>query len=820
MMSRYGINAVRTYTVPPQEILDIADNNNIMMMIGLPWEQHITFLDSYEKQQDIIRRTRESVRSCNEHPAILCYTIGNEIPAPLVRWYGKEKVEKFLKQLYTAVKEEAPDCLVTYVNYPTTEYLDLSFLDFNCFNVYLESPQKLSQYISRLHNLESNKPLVLAEIGLDSMRHGEEKQAKVLRWQIETIFGKGCAGMFVFAWTDEWWRGGFAIEDWDFGLVTRDRMPKLALSIVSKELGSLPVKSKDLPFISVIVCTYNGSATIRDCLEGLVKLSYPSFEIIVINDGSTDNTAEIIREYPVRLINTKNKGLSSARNRGMNTAQGSILAYIDDDAYPEMHWLHYLAYTYLHSNHGAVGGPNIIPSQDGLIAQCVADAPGGPVHVLLDEEIAEHIPGCNFSVRKEVLKQIGGFDPRYRAAGDDVDACWRIQEAGYTVGYHPAALVWHHRRDSFKAYWKQQQGYGKAEALLESKWPERYNGLGHLAWAGFIYGGGINKTVKTKKDKIYYGTQGSALFQSIYQSGPSLLFAIPFMPEWYLLMGLLFIPCIASLFWPVFAWAWPAMILSLGIFVLQGIISALESARKSNWNQKKFGYHSILIFLYLVQPIARLAGRLKHGLTPWRKRGAEIKLKGSFCFGSKIFNFWSEGNWKSTDKWLELIHQNLISLGTRVQRGGEFDRWDIQVRSGWFTKARGLLVIEEHGANKQYLKFRCSHVHSRYGLLTILLFIVLSVVTLYLDIWPLSIFMLMPAIALSIKYILDSISVSNSLKNGFLMLQNPKEQINDTRVIEQEFDYNYNQVKSSGRVKEMEAFNEANPYYMRGVKNL
>ncbi|MEO5581282.1 MAG: glycosyltransferase [Saprospiraceae bacterium] len=791
MMEANGINSIRTYTVPSLEMLDKANEYGIMLMVGLPWEQHITFLDSNKLQLDIIRRTRDAVLACAEHSAILCYTIGNEIPASMVRWYGKEKIEKFLKQLYQAVKEVSPESLVTYVNYPTTEYLDLDFLDFNCFNVYLENPKKLSAYISRLHNLACNKPLVLAEIGLDSMRNGLEKQASVLRWQIETIFGKGCAGMFVFAWTDAWWRGGFEIEDWDFGLVTRDRHPKPALQVVSDEFSNLPVAETDLPFISVIVCTYNGMSTIRDCLEGLIKLPYPNYEVIVVNDGSTDQTAEIVREYPVRLINTKNYGLSSARNRGMNNANGSILAYIDDDAYPDTHWLHYLAYSYIHSDHGAIGGPNIIPSEDGLIAQCVADAPGGPVHVLLNDEIAEHIPGCNFSILKEVLLKIGGFDPLYRAAGDDVDACWRIQEAGYTIGYHPAAMVWHHRRSWLKAYWKQQQGYGKAEALLESKWPERYNGLGHLAWAGFIYGGGSNKTVKTKKDKIYYGTGGSALFQSVYQSGPSFLFAIPFMPEWYLFMGLLIIPCIAGLFWPALQWSWLAMGFSIGIFILQAILSAVESARKSNSPNRNFRYSSILLFLYIIQPIARLSGRLKHGLTPWRKRGAGIHLNDFYCFTSKIFTHWSEENWKSPEAWLEMIHQNLVSLGIRVQRGGDFDRWDIQVRSGWFTKARGLLVIEEHGAQKQYLKFKCHHVHSWYGFFTIIFLMLISIGTFYFNIWPLGIFTSILGLALLVKYIIDSISVSNSLKKGFLMLGNPIEKTSDLKAVEKSIEYNY-----------------------------
>ena len=72
-------------------------------------------------------------------------------------------------------------------------------------------------------NLAGNRPLLMAEIGLDSQRHGAEKQAHALDWQIRTTSAAGCCGAFVFAWTDEWYRGGHHIEDWDFGLVTRDR---------------------------------------------------------------------------------------------------------------------------------------------------------------------------------------------------------------------------------------------------------------------------------------------------------------------------------------------------------------------------------------------------------------------------------------------------------------------------------------------------------------------------------------------------------------------------------------------------------------------
>src|SRR6188768_966803 len=81
MMAEAGINCVRTYTVPPLELLNIADQNGLKVMVGLPWEQHITFLDDKSRKNDIIRRVREATASCEKHPAILCYAIGNEIPA-------------------------------------------------------------------------------------------------------------------------------------------------------------------------------------------------------------------------------------------------------------------------------------------------------------------------------------------------------------------------------------------------------------------------------------------------------------------------------------------------------------------------------------------------------------------------------------------------------------------------------------------------------------------------------------------------------------------------------------------------------------------
>jgi len=92
--------------------------------------------------------------------------------------------------------------------------------------------------------------------------------------------------------TDEWYRHGHDVEDWAFGLTREDRSPKPALGAVREALAEVPF-SANLPWprISVVVCSYNGARTIRDCLDGLEQLAYPDYEVIVVDDGSTDSTA-------------------------------------------------------------------------------------------------------------------------------------------------------------------------------------------------------------------------------------------------------------------------------------------------------------------------------------------------------------------------------------------------------------------------------------------------------------------------------------------------------------------------------------------------
>ncbi len=726
LMAAHGINTVRVYTVPPRWLLDAAQQHGLRVMIGLPWEQHIAFLDAKKIVRSIENRVRQGVRACANHPAVLCFVLGNEIPASIVRWHGHREVERFLRRLYKIVKSEDPEGLVTYVNFPTTEYLDLSFVDFVSFNVYLETREQFEAYLARLQNIAGDRPLVMAEIGLDSRRNGLEAQAESLDWQIRAAFAAGCAGAFVFSWTDEWYRGGAEIEDWDFGLTTRSRESKPALEIVRKAFSEVPFPAEmKFPKISVVVCSYNGSRTIRDCFEGLSKLDYPDFEVIVVNDGSTDNTAEIAREYPFKLFNTPNMGLSSARNTGMLEAAGEIVAYTDDDAHPDPHWLKYLAASFMKTSHAGIGGPNIAPRDDGEIAECVANAPGGPIHVLTSDTEAEHIPGCNMAFRREALLAINGFDTQYRTAGDDVDLCWRIQEKGWTLGFSPAAIVWHHRRNSIRDYWRQQQGYGRAEALLERKWADKYNAAGHLTWTGRLYGKGLTEAVKLRRGRIYQGVWGSAPFQAVYQPNGNLIASLPLMPEWYLVFGLLAALSALGFLWqPMFLFL-PLLLISVLAPVAQAILSGLKASflTAPENRSKEIKMRFITTLLHLLQPAARLKGRLKFGLSPWRRRRG-----GSFVLPvARTIIFWSE-NWRDSFERLQSLENAVQAEKAIVHRGGDFDiDWDLFIRGGMFGGTRLFAVTEEHGQGRQLTRVR---VFPKGSIFVLALIALLSLLTL------------------------------------------------------------------------------------------
>ncbi len=751
-MAVRGINVVRVYTVPPAWMLDCAARHGLRLFVGLAWEQHLAFLDEPGRAREILDRIEREVRKCAGHPAIFAYAVGNEIPATIVRWYGAPRIERWIERLCAVVKRADPGALVTYVNYPSTEYLQLPFLDFLAYNVYLERREQFADYLARLQNLAGNRPLVLAELGLDSQRNGLDAQAESLAWQLETAFRGGCAGAFVYSWTDEWYRGGFEIDDWDFGLVTRERLPKPALRAVEDGFRQIPFPHDIAwPSISVVVCTHNGARTLHDCLAGLAAMSYPDFEVILVDDGSTDATVAVASEYDVTVISTPNRGLSASRTLGAKRARGEIVAYLDDDAWPDPDWLFHLAWAFQTTGHAVIGGPNIPPEDDEPIAFCVANAPGGPVHVLLTDDLAEHVPGCNLAVRRERLLAIGGFDPRFRAAGDDVDFCWRIQDQGWTVGFAPGAMVWHHRRNSLKAFWRQQKGYGKAEALLEAKWPDRYNALGHLAWEGRVYGTGWTRALWGNAGRIYHGTWGQAPFQSLYEAKPPLLAMLPLMPEWWLAIAVLGAIVLLGFAWTPLLLALPLLVLAVAAPIAQAWVSTRDLPYPAEIERfERFRLRLMTAGLHVAQPIARLRGRLTHGLTPGRVRGA----KGFALPIATTVKVWSNG-WKAPETWIGDVERSLRESGAVVRTGGNSDRWDLELRGGLAASARVLHTVEDHSTGQMAL-FRIWPSWSALVALAISVPAALALLAIENDAWWVGGFLMVGAVFLLAKAIGDA----------------------------------------------------------------
>lgn len=705
LMAASGINAVRTYSVPPRWLLDAAHRHHLRVMVGLPVERYIGYLaDRKRDTPDVAKITREAVGDCAGHPAVLAYSIGNEIPASIARWHGARRVERYLERLYRTVKEVDPDGLVTYANYPSTEYLAFPFLDFLCFNVFLEQRERLELYLARLQCLAGDRPLVMAELGLDGHRNGDERQADVLDWQIRTAFTAGCAGVFVYSWTDEWHRGGADVHDWAFGLTRRDRQPKPALAAVRRAFAQSPFSPDvEWPRISVVVCSYNGSRTIDECLEGLERLDYPDYEVIVVDDGSTDTTPAIASRRRCRLISTENRGLSIARNTGLAAATGSIVAYLDDDAYPDPHWLRYLALAFLESGFAGIGGPNLAPAGDGWIAECVANAPGNPVHVLISDRDAEHIPGCNMAFRRAALEAVGGFDAQFRVAGDDVDLCWRLTDAGFELGFSAVAVVWHHRRNSLRAFWRQQRGYGRAEGMLERKWPARHDDDGHIAWSGRIYGRGLVRALRWGRGRVYHGVWGAAPFQSLYEPGSNGWGALVRSPLWYLLTAALGATSVLGLDWRPLRLAIVPFALAFGVILLQAGRNAAHATfhTATRSPRDRFGRHVVTGLLYVIHPVARLSGRLAHAFRNPHRSGA-ITFRALYPMTTTT---WTD-RWQEPGARLGTIETALRDAGGLVRHGGEFDRWDLEVRAGAFGCARLLVGVEDHALGHQLVRVR------------------------------------------------------------------------------------------------------------------
>jgi glycosyltransferase involved in cell wall biosynthesis len=690
-MRGLGINVLRIYHSPPRWFLDLAREHRLRVMVTIPWHKRVLFLDEREAVQTIQKNVALAAQANAGHPALLGFFIDNEIPPDLVRWYGAQRMEQFLNGLVRIVKEHDPLALAAYANFPPTEYLLPSEVDFYSYNVYLHRRRDLVNYLSRLQNLAGDKPLILSEFGMDTIRHPEEEQAALLAEHVTTVFESGLAGTFIFSWTDEWFTDGV------------ERKPKASYAALQpllknpeRPLYQRFLPQTKLPKVSIVVCSYNGARTLHDCMTSLQDLHYPEYEIILVDDGSKDDTQEIMQQFPrVQNIRQKNRGLSVARNVGIAAGTGEVIAFTDSDCMVDRDWLYFLVQTLLSSNFAAVGGPNISPPATDWIQATVGVAPGSPSHVLLTDTIAEHVPGCNMAYHKWALEMIGGFDPEYRKAGDDVDVCWRLMQSGYQIGFSPAAVVWHYRRFEVRTYFSQQVGYGEAEAMLRYKHLQYFGPTGTAIWHGNVYSQ-VRMDSYFTKPIIYHGIFGTGLFQCIYPKRYSPWAGLLSSLEWLgvtLFVLFLSIPLPGLRLIPL---------IMFGLTLLVGLVYMAQARIETKYDSVPA--RLLLLYLSIMQPWRRAWARyftwLRGKRTPpsvisTREKSPHMSV-GWIAAGH--LSFWSESGLERSHL-LVKIEELLETEGWKFSLDTGWTNWDMHIFASrwWNLRLRSMTEIYPHG---------------------------------------------------------------------------------------------------------------------------
>ncbi len=217
--------------------------------------------------------------------------------------------------------------------------------------------------------------------------------------------------------------------------------------------------SLPLPMVSVVVPAYNAERTIGPLLDSLFEAHYPGLEVIVVNDGSKDRTKEIVERYPVRLIDQPNRGASAARDAGLRSATGDIVAYVDSDVVVTREWLGNLVQAFEDPAVAAATGRTIFLRNEKCTSWCRS----------LDIErrnagrktFTRLANGPNSAFRKPVLLEVGGFDPRWYHA-EDTEVSYRISQRGYLIRYVPESIVHHVPEEDWRNYLRKRYRDAKA----------------------------------------------------------------------------------------------------------------------------------------------------------------------------------------------------------------------------------------------------------------------------------------------------------------------------------------------------------------------
>ncbi len=244
------------------------------------------------------------------------------------------------------------------------------------------------------------------------------------------------------------------------------------------------IPESSLPCVTVAVCVLNGEATIRQCIESLLKLDYPEdkLRIIVIDNGSTDGTQGILAGYSVEVIHESQTGRGYARNRALQVCTDKFIAFTDADCVVDSKWLIQLIPWITEEKTGIAGGRIITPGNSPLALFYESR------RIVNNEEFSGNYPfsppflaTANIILKMEAVEKVGGFNPEYIVA-EDADICWRIQDLGYSLRYIKESIVYHHHRVDCRSMFRQSVEYGFDGVVLILKHAHRFSGRSWIWW--------------------------------------------------------------------------------------------------------------------------------------------------------------------------------------------------------------------------------------------------------------------------------------------------------------------------------------------------
>ncbi|MDQ6945250.1 MAG: glycosyltransferase [Actinomycetota bacterium] len=236
-----------------------------------------------------------------------------------------------------------------------------------------------------------------------------------------------------------------------------DQQPSFRLAGHESPVLEGPGPAAHAPSVSVVINTYNRASSLRLTLDGLSQLDYPNFGVVVVNGPSTDDTEEVLAGYAgrIRTARCPERNLSMSRNIGISLAAGQIVAFIDDDAYPDPAWLDRLVEAYVDDEVAGAGGPVLDHTGARFQTRYIISDRVGQSTLTFGTNPSEwlNVPGAasfpsllgtNSSFRRDRLLEIGGFDEEFEYFLDETDVCARLVDAGYVIRQLDDGLV-HHR---------------------------------------------------------------------------------------------------------------------------------------------------------------------------------------------------------------------------------------------------------------------------------------------------------------------------------------------------------------------------------------